>query len=121
MVDTAGAGPAARRVPAAVDLYRIGELHFVRDGHHRVSVALALHLHTIEGYVTEVTTRLDATGIRHRGDLVTQYQRRLFPDPVPLFEPEVASIRVTRPRACTELSEAAEAWGSGSSSRRLGT
>src|ERR687893_2703027 len=25
-----------------VDLYRVGEVHFVRDGHHRVSVARAL-------------------------------------------------------------------------------
>jgi hypothetical protein len=94
-----------------VDLYRIGELHFVRDGHHRISVALALHLHTIEGYVTEVTTRVDAVGIRRRGDLVTKYQRRLFLDRVPLPGPEAASIGVTRPRSYTELSEAIEAWG----------
>ncbi|HET6918891.1 MAG TPA: chromosome partitioning protein ParB [Jiangellaceae bacterium] len=94
-----------------VDLYRIGELHFVRDGHHRVSVALALRLGTIDGYVTEVTTRVDAAGIRHRGDLVTKYQRRLFLDRVPLPGPEVASIIVTRPRSYIELSEAVEAWG----------
>ncbi len=94
-----------------VDLYRIGELHFVRDGHHRISVALALRLHTIDGYVTEVTTRVDAVGIRRRGDLVTKYQRRIFLDRVPLPGPEAASISVTRPRAYTELSEAIEAWG----------
>lgn len=94
-----------------VDLYRIGELHFVRDGHHRISVALALRLHTIDGYVTEVTTRVDAVGIRRRGDLVTKYQRRIFLDRVPLPGPAAASISVTRPRAYTELSEAIEAWG----------
>ncbi len=94
-----------------VDLYRIGELHFVRDGHHRVSVALALHLGTIDGYVTEITTRVDATGIRHRGDLVTKYQRRLFLERVPLPEPEVGSIIVTRPRSYLQLTEAVEAWG----------
>jgi hypothetical protein len=94
-----------------VDVYRIGELHFVRDGHHRISVALALHLHTIEGYVTEVTTRVDAVGIRRRGDLVTKYQRRLFLGRVPLPGPEAASISVTRPWSYTELSEAIEAWG----------
>ena len=27
-----------------IDVYRIGELHFVKDGHHRVSVARALGL-----------------------------------------------------------------------------
>jgi hypothetical protein len=26
----------------AIDVYRVGEVHFVRDGHHRVSVARAL-------------------------------------------------------------------------------
>ncbi|HEY9376442.1 MAG TPA: chromosome partitioning protein ParB [Jiangellaceae bacterium] len=94
-----------------VDLYRIGELHFVRDGHHRVSVALALHLGSIDGYVTEITTRVDATGIRHRGDLVTKHQRRLFLERVPLHDPEVASIIVTRPRSYLQLTEAVEAWG----------
>jgi hypothetical protein len=94
-----------------IDLYRIGELHFVRDGHHRVSVALALRLRTIDGYVAEVGTRVDATGIRHRGDLVTKYQRRLFLDRVPLPRPEAASIIVTPPRSYIELSEAVEAWG----------
>ena len=52
-----------------IDVYRIGELHFVRDGHHRVSVAHALGLKTIEAAVTEVLTRIDPPGLRHRGDL----------------------------------------------------
>jgi hypothetical protein len=94
-----------------VDLYRVGEVHFVRDGHHRVSVALALNLPAIDGFVTEVTTRVDATGIRRRGDLVTKYQRRLFLDRVPLSESDLASIVVTGPRSYMELSEAVEAWG----------
>ena len=37
-----------------IDVYRIGELHFVRDGHHRVSVARALGRADIDAYVTEV-------------------------------------------------------------------
>lgn len=40
-----------------IDVFRVGDLHFVRDGHHRVSVAHALGLHTIEATVTEVLTR----------------------------------------------------------------
>jgi len=93
------------------ELYRVGDLHFVRDGHHRVSVAMALRLRTIDGYVTEVGTRVDATGIRHRGDLVTKHQRRVFLDRVPLPGPELASIVITPPRSYIELSEAVEAWG----------
>src|SRR5437588_4973985 len=43
-----------------VDLYRIGEIYFVRDGHHRVSVALALGREEIDAYVSEVITRVGA-------------------------------------------------------------
>jgi hypothetical protein len=31
-----------------IDVYRIGELHFVKDGHHRVSIAIAHRQSTIE-------------------------------------------------------------------------
>ena len=40
-----------------ISVYRIGDLHFVRDGHHRVSVALALGHTVIEAHVTEVADR----------------------------------------------------------------
>ena len=43
-----------------IDVYRIGDLHFVRDGHHRVSVARALGLDTIDAYVTEIVTAVGA-------------------------------------------------------------
>ena len=45
---------AARRRGEAmppIEVYRIGELHFVDDGHHRVSVARALGDDTIEAHV----------------------------------------------------------------------
>ena len=41
-----------------VDLYKVGELYFVRDGNHRVSVTRQLGVPTIEAYVTEVQTRV---------------------------------------------------------------
>ena len=43
-----------------IDVYRVGDLHFVKDGHHRVSVARATGHKTIEAYVTEVLTRIPA-------------------------------------------------------------
>ena len=52
-----------------IDVYRVGDLHFVKDGHHRVSVARASGQKTIEAYVTEVLTRIPATGISRRGGL----------------------------------------------------
>ena len=40
-----------------IDVYRVGELHFVVDGHHRVSIALAMGQKTIDAYVTEILRR----------------------------------------------------------------
>jgi hypothetical protein len=94
-----------------IDVYRVGELHFVKDGHHRVSVALALHLRTIDAFVTEVTTRIDATGISRRGDLIVKDLRRVFLDRVPLPGPALCTILVTSPWSYAVLSETVEAWG----------
>lgn len=41
-----------------VELYRIGDVYFVRDGNHRVSVARANNLDQIEAYVTEIPTNV---------------------------------------------------------------
>ncbi|MCU1661845.1 MAG: hypothetical protein QOI36_1622 [Pseudonocardiales bacterium] len=94
-----------------IDVYRVGELHFVRDGHHRVSVAHALGLRSIDAYVTEVTTKIDATGIARRGDLITKDLRRVFLDRVPLPGPALCTILVTDAWSYAELSQAVEAWG----------
>jgi hypothetical protein len=40
-----------------IEVYRVGDLHFVADGHHRVSIAAATRQHLIDAYVTEVLTR----------------------------------------------------------------
>ncbi|TQM02302.1 ParB N-terminal domain-containing protein [Pseudonocardia kunmingensis] len=94
-----------------IDVYRVGDLHFVRDGHHRVSVAHALGFRSIDAYVTEVTTKIDATGIARRGDLITKDLRRVFLDRVPLPGPALATILVTRAWSYAVLSEVVEAWG----------
>ena len=94
-----------------IDVYRVGELHFVRDGHHRVSVAHALRLRVIDAFVTEITTKIDATGIARRGDLISKDLRRVFLDRVPLPGPALATILVTSPWSYAELSEEVEAWG----------
>lgn len=44
-----------------IEVYKIGEVYFVRDGNHRVSVARANHLSHIEAYVTEVQTDVPLT------------------------------------------------------------
>jgi hypothetical protein len=94
-----------------IDAYRVGDLHFVRDGHHRVSISIATGQKTIDAYVTEVVTSVPAKGIRHRGDLLIKNDERLFRDRVPLPANAYSKISFTDPWNYAELSEAVEAWG----------
>jgi len=94
-----------------IDVYRIGDLYFVQDGHHRVSIAIATGAKTIEAYVTEVLTQIPATGIRGRRDLLVKNYERLFRERVPLPAEALAKITVTDPWSYAELGETVEAWG----------
>lgn len=44
-----------------IDVYQVGDVYFVRDGHHRVSVAHANGLKDIEAYVTRIDTGVPIT------------------------------------------------------------
>ncbi|HUA31822.1 MAG TPA: chromosome partitioning protein ParB [Streptosporangiaceae bacterium] len=94
-----------------IDVYRVGDMHFVQDGHHRVSIAMATGGTTIDAYVTEVATQLPPTGIRGRGDLLCRSYERIFRARVPLPASAMAKITVTDPWSYAELGEAVEAWG----------
>ena len=94
-----------------IDVYKVGDLYFVEDGHHRVSIALASGAKTIEAYVTEVRTQLPAGGIRGHRDLLFKSYERIFRERVPLGGPAMAKITVTDPWSYAELGEAVEAWG----------
>jgi hypothetical protein len=48
---------------APIDVFRVGTVHFVIDGHHRVSVARQLGNEVIEARVTEVITRVPPSEI----------------------------------------------------------
>ena len=54
----------------SIEVYRVGGLHFVKDGHHRVSVAIATGQQMIDADVTEVLTQLPAAGISRHSDLM---------------------------------------------------
>jgi hypothetical protein len=45
-----------------IEVYHLGDVYFVKDGHHRVSVARHLGWKTIPARVIEVTTRAPLTG-----------------------------------------------------------
>ncbi|SFB51543.1 ParB-like nuclease domain-containing protein [Amycolatopsis marina] len=104
---------AARRgesIPP-IEVYRVGDLHFIIDGHHRVSVAHSMRLSTIDAFVTEVRTKLNPSGIRYRGDLIVKDYRRLFLERVPLTGQARAAVILTDPWDYAELGEHVEAWG----------
>lgn len=94
-----------------VDLYRIGEIYFVRDGHHRVSVACALGHTDIDAYVTEVTTRVGADRTITVADLPLKSHERVFFERVPLPDDARAEIELSDPWDYAALAEAVEAWG----------
>jgi hypothetical protein len=94
-----------------IDVYRIGELHFVKDGHHRVSVARALGHEVIEAWVTEVLTELGAGREIKLKDLPLKSHQRLFFERVPLPEEARAEIELSDEWRYAALAEAIEAWG----------
>ena len=92
-------------------MYQVGDLYFVSDGHHRVSIALATGEKTIDAYVTQVLTAVPADGIQHRSDLLFKSYELLFRSRVKLSPQAYAKIKVSDPWSYAELGEAVEAWG----------
>ena len=94
-----------------ISVYRIGDLHFVRDGHHRVSVAKSLGREDIDAYVTQVRTRIATGDVLRLADLPLKGHERLFAERVPLDEQQLARVRPSDPWEFGRLAEGIEAWG----------
>jgi hypothetical protein len=94
-----------------VSLYKVGDLYFVRDGHHRVSVAKAFGRKDIDAYVTEVTTRVPLGFDTRLPDLPIKDHERLFRERVPLPPEARRRIELSDPWDFGDLAEAVEAWG----------
>jgi hypothetical protein len=94
-----------------ISLYLVGDLYFVRDGHHRTSVAKSLGRNDIDAYVTEIKTRVGLGRDLRVGDLPLKGHERLFRERVPLGREERARISVSDPWDYGVLAEAVEAWG----------
>jgi hypothetical protein len=62
-----------------IEVYRVGGLHFVSDGHHRVSIAAATGRQAIDAYVTEVLTTVPIAGTTRPGALLTPPLRHRTP------------------------------------------
>lgn len=94
-----------------VSLFLVGELYFVRDGHHRVSVAKSQGRDDIDAYVTEVTTRLKLGADLTVSELPLKDHERLFRERVPLSAGQRARISLSDPWDFGWLAEMVEAWG----------
>jgi hypothetical protein len=94
-----------------ISLFQVGDLYFVRDGHHRVSVAKSLGRDDIDAYVTEVTTRLKLGADLRVSELPLKDHERLFRERVPLDPERRARIKLSDPWDFGVLAEAVEAWG----------
>jgi hypothetical protein len=94
-----------------IDVLRVGDVHFVRDGHHRVSVARALGDPLIDAYVTEILTRVGGDSSIRVGDLPLKSHERLFHERVPLRPEARVRIKLTDPFDFGALAESVEAWG----------
>ncbi len=93
-----------------IDVYKLGNLYFVIDGHHRVSVARAQGSAQIEAHVTEIETVLDTEGIGGRRDLEGKNWGLRFLKRVPLTGERRAAINCTDPHDYHRLAEMIEAW-----------
>jgi hypothetical protein len=94
-----------------IDVYRVGDLHFVIDGHHRVSVVRQLGLELIDANVTEIVTEVPVGGAIRLRDLALKSQERLFYERVPLSRGAREQIRFNEKWRYAELAEGVEAWG----------
>ena len=94
-----------------IDVYQIGDMYFVRDGHHRVSVCRALDVPIIEADVTLVRTLIAPEGVRSRADLTRKELRRIMLQRVPMAKSYRQQVKLSDPHDYPRLAEMIEAWG----------
>ena len=93
-----------------IDVYQVGEVYFVLDGNHRVSVAQQLGSTTIQAYVTEVQTRVPLTADVQPDEIIinARYAEFLERYGLDLLRPEV-DLTVTAAGQYRVLEEQIEA------------
>jgi nucleotide-binding universal stress UspA family protein len=89
-----------------IEVYKIGEVYFVEDGNHRVSVARQLGATHISAYVTEIQTRVPVTPDMNLDDLIikAEYVRFLEQTRLDKLRPD-ADLTVTAPGRYPDLLE----------------
>lgn len=93
-----------------IDVYQLGDIYFVLDGNHRVSVARQLGAETIQAYVTEVHSRVPLSAEVAPDELIikTRYARFLDATELDQSRPSL-DLLVTAPGQYRRLEEQIEA------------
>jgi len=69
-----------------IRLYKIGDVYFVLDGNHRVSIARQMGIESLEAYVTEIKTRVPLTSEDSPEDIILKAEYLDFLDETQLDE-----------------------------------
>ena len=94
-----------------IDVFKIGDLYFVQDGHHRVSVARGMGDKDINANVTEVRTKLGANRELQMSDLPLKAHERVFHERVPLPASARERIQLSDEWRYAQLATLIESWG----------
>ncbi len=96
--------------PPPVELVRLGDLYFVADGHHRVSVARSLGRLVIGAKVRRVCTIAYAMACLRVAHLPNKAAERQFLQRIPLPESVRTDLWLDEPTDWMRLADSAEAW-----------
>ena len=94
-----------------IDVFQIGDLYFVQDGHHRVSVARGMGDKDINANVVEVRTKLGADRELQMRDLPLKAHERVFHERVPLPPRRASRIELSDEWRYAQLATLIESWG----------
>lgn len=95
-----------RRGMPPIEVYKLGDVYFVQDGHHRVSVAKEVGALTIDAYVTEISTKAPLSPEDDAHDLILKAEQAEFRDEMQWskLEPDL-DISFTEPGRYRDLRE----------------
>jgi hypothetical protein len=88
-----------------IEVYQVGDVYFVRDGNHRVSVARELNAKTIQAHVTELPTEIELLPGMTLEDLDEAAAYIMFLEETQLkyTRPHLQSIQLSDPSGYAEL------------------
>lgn len=93
-----------------IDVVALGQLYFVRDGHHRVSLAKERGQQTITARVQQICTVAFGMCCLRLAHLPAKAAERVFLERVPLPDDVRADLWLDEPRKWMRLADAAAAW-----------